>query len=391
MGEWIVSDRTKFIGIVAVFILFYFMPEGSERINMGATESIWMMRDYAREHILLCLVPAFFIAGSISVFVSQESVLKYLGAGASVFVAYSVAAVSGTVLAVCSCTILPLFAGIYMRGAGLGPAIAFLYSGPAINVLAIILTARVLGPEMGAVRAVMAVLFSVVIGIAMSFIFRNEEKERMSSFSAAEPGEVVPLYKTVLHVGSMVLFLIFANWAAPRTENTVWQAVYSIKWYAAALFLAAAVLVSIFMFDREKRGEWLRSTWDYALMVTPLLYIGVLVSGFLLGRPGHEALIPSEWIVSLVGGNSVGANIFAALSGALMYFATLTEVPILQGLMGAGMGKGPALALLLSGPALSLPAILVISTVLGWKKTLTYTGLMVLLSAAAGMMYGAFF
>ena len=385
------SDRTKFIGIVSVFLFFYFMPEGAERVNMGATESIWMMRDYAREHILLCLVPAFFIAGSISVFVSQDSVLKYLGAGAGALIAYSVAAVSGTVLAVCSCTILPLFAGIYKRGAGLGPAIAFLYSGPAINVLAIILTARVLGPEMGAVRAAAAILFSVVIGAAMGFIFRREEAERLSAFSAIAPGESVPLYKTVLHVGSMVLFLIFANWSAPRTDNALWQAIYSIKWYAAALFLSVTVFVSIFMFDSEKRNEWLRSTWDYALMVTPLLYIGVLASGFLLGRPGHEALIPSSWIVSLVGGNSAGANIFAALSGALMYFATLTEVPILQGLMGAGMGKGPALSLLLSGPALSLPAILVISTVLGWKKTLTYTGLMVLLSAAAGMIYGAFF
>jgi Predicted permeases len=382
------SDAKKFIGIIAFFLFFYFIPEGAERINMGVTEAVWMMRDYAREHILLCLVPAFFIAGAISVFVSQESVLKYLGAGASVFVAYSVAAVSGTILAVCSCTILPLFAGIYMRGAGLGPAIAFLYSGPAINTLAIILTARILGPEMGIVRALTAIVFSVIIGLAMSFIFRKEETERLSAFDVEDSQEGIPVWKSIVHVGSMVLVLIFANWAAPKTDNAVWRMIYSIKWHAAALFLAVTVLSSMFLFSKDERQAWLGSTKDYALMVTPLLFIGVLTAGFLLGRPGHEALIPSEWIASLVGGNSFAANLFAGLSGALMYFATLTEVPIIQGLMGAGMGKGPALALLLSGPALSLPAILVIQTVLGWKKTLTYAVIMVFLSATAGFLYG---
>lgn len=383
------SDRKKIVGIIAFFLFFYFIPEGAERINMGVTEAVWMMRDYARQHVLLCLVPAFFIAGGISVFVSEESVMKYLGAGASLVVAYSVAAVSGTVLAVCSCTILPLFAGIYMRGAGLGPAIAFLYSGPAINTLAIILTARVLGPEMGAVRAFTAIAFSVVIGLAMSLIFRQEETERLSAFKASEAEAGTPIWKTIMHVGSMILVLIFANWAAPKTDNAAWQTIYSIKWYVTGFFLTVTIFSSIFLFNSEERKAWLGSTWDYALMVTPLLFIGVLTAGFLLGRPGHEALIPSEWIASLVGGNSFAANLFAGFSGALMYFATLTEVPIIQGLMGAGMGKGPALALLLSGPALSLPAILVIHTVLGWKKTLTYTAIMVVLSACAGFLYGA--
>ena len=384
------SDRTKFIGIIAFFLFFYFIPEGAPRIEMGVTEAVWMMRDYAREHILLCLVPAFFIAGAISVFVSQESVLKYLGAGASALVAYSVAAVSGTVLAVCSCTILPLFAGIYMRGAGLGPAIAFLYSGPAINALAIILTARVLGPQMGIARGVTAILLSVVIGLLMSRIFRIEESERLANFQADTEETGISVSKTVIHVGSMILFLIFANWAAPRTDSGIWNAIYSVKWYAAGFFLLTTVLASFLLFTKEQRSNWLRSTWDYALMVTPLLFAGVLTAGFLLGRPGHEALIPSTWISSLVGGNSIGANFFAALSGALMYFATLTEVPILQGLIGAGMGQGPALALLLAGPALSLPSILVIQTVLGWKKTLTYTAIMVALSASAGVLYGMF-
>lgn len=385
------TDKKKFFWLIAFFLFFYFVPENAERVNLGVTEAVWMMRDYAREHILLCLVPAFFIAGAISVFVSQESVLKYLGAGASVVVAYSVAAVSGTVLAVCSCTILPLFAGIYMRGAGLGPAIAFLYSGPAINVLAIILSARVLGMEIGAVRAISAILLSVVLGVMMSRIFRREERERLSAFSAMPTDGGIPAWKSAAHVGSMILVLIFANWASPKTENALWQAIYSIKWYAAGFFLLATIASSFLLFTKEERKAWLSSTWDYMLMVTPLLFAGVLTAGFLLGRPGHEALIPSDWIASLVGGNSIAANFFAAASGALMYFATLTEVPILEGLIGAGMGKGPALALLLAGPALSLPAILVIASVLGWKKTLVYTGLMVTLSAFAGVLYGTFF
>lgn len=385
------SDKKKFFWLIAFFLFFYFVPENAQRVNLGVTEAVWMMRDYAREHILLCLVPAFFIAGAISVFVSQESVLKYLGAGASVVVAYSVAAVSGTVLAVCSCTILPLFAGIYMRGAGLGPAIAFLYSGPAINALAIILSARVLGMEIGVVRAVSAILLSVVLGVLMSRIFRKEERERLSAFSAMSTEGGIPAWKSAIHVGSMILVLIFANWASPKTENALWQTIYSMKWYAAGFFLLATITSSFLLFNKEERKAWLSSTWDYMLMVTPLLFAGVLTAGFLLGRPGHEAFIPSDWIASLVDGNSIAANFFAAASGALMYFATLTEVPILEGLIGAGMGKGPALALLLAGPALSLPAILVIASVLGWKKTLVYTGLMVTLSSLAGVLYGTFF
>ena len=385
------SDNKKFYWIIAFFLVFYFVPEGHERVSMGVTESVWMMRDYAREHVLLCLVPAFFIAGAISVFVSQESVLKYLGAAAGPLMAYSVAAVSGGILAVCSCTVLPLFAGIYMRGAGLGPAITFLFSGPAINVLSIILTARVLGLSMGVARMVSAIIFSIVFGLLMAFVFRKEDQERLSAFTSAPYEDGIPVWKTVVHIGSMVLFLIFANWAAPQTDNVLWKIIHSVKWEAALFSLAVVVLSSIFLFNKEERNAWLKSTWDYMLQISPLLFVGVMLAGFLLGRPGHEALIPSEWIVSLVGGNSITANVFVAISGAMMYFATLTEVPILQGLMGAGMGTGPALTLLLVGPSISLPAILIISSVLGWKKTLTYTGLMIVLSSLAGMAYGTFF
>ncbi|MPM84834.1 hypothetical protein SDC9_131910 [bioreactor metagenome] len=355
----------------------------------GLTESVAMMADYAREHVLLCLIPAFFIAGAISVFVSQQSVMKYLGAKAKKWIAYSVASVSGTVLAVCSCTVLPLFAGIYMRGAGLGPATAFLYSGPAINVLAIVLTARVLGLELGIARAVGAVIFSVVIGLLMAAIFGREEQTRQEGFAQLPEEEGGrPLWKTVVYMAGMVVFLVFANWAAPKTSSAFWEGVYNLKWVLSGAGIAVTVLTAWMWFTRDERQDWYASTWGYALQVMPLLFGGVLVAGFLLGRPGHEALIPSRYVAMLVGGNSLGANFFASISGAFMYFATLTEVPILQGLIGAGMGKGPALALLLAGPALSLPSMLVINSILGPKKTVTYVVLVVLLSTVAGMLFG---
>lgn len=385
------SDRKKFFWIAAFFLTFYFLPEGNERVIAGLTESVAMMADYAREHVLLCLIPAFFIAGAISVFVSQQSVMKYLGAKAKKSIAYSVASVSGTVLAVCSCTVLPLFAGIYMRGAGLGPATAFLYSGPAINVLAIVLTARVLGLELGIARAVGAVIFSVVIGLLMAAIFGKEEQTRQEGFAQLPEEEGGrPLWKTVVYMASMVVFLVFANWAAPKTSSAFWEGVYNLKWVLSGAGLAVTVLTAWMWFTREERQDWYASTWGYALQVMPLLFGGVLVAGFLLGRPGHEALIPSRYVAMLVGGNSLGANFFASISGAFMYFATLTEVPILQGLLGAGMGKGPALALLLAGPALSLPSMLVINSILGPRKTGTYVVLVVMLSTVAGILFGAF-
>lgn len=383
------SDRKKFFWIAAFFLTFYFIPEGNERVLAGLAESVAMMADYAREHVLLCLIPAFFIAGAISVFVSQQSVMKYLGAKAKKWIAYSVASVSGTVLAVCSCTVLPLFAGIYTRGAGLGPATAFLYSGPAINVLAIVLTARVLGLELGIARAVGAVLFSVVIGLLMAAIFGKEEQERQQGFvQIPEEDGGRPLWKTVVYMASMVVFLVFANWAAPKTSNAFWEGVYNLKWILAGAGLAVTLFTSWLWFTRDERQDWYESTWGYALQVMPLLFGGVLVAGFLLGRPGHEALIPSRYVAMLVGGNTLAANFFASISGAFMYFATLTEVPILQGLLGAGMGKGPALALLLAGPALSLPSMLVINSILGLRKTATYVVLVVALSTAAGMLFG---
>lgn len=383
------SDTKKLFWIFAAFLAFYFLPADSGRVQQAAVESLAMLHEYAREHVLLCLLPAFFIAGAISVFVSQQAVMKYLGSRAKKWVAYSVAAVSGTILAVCSCTVIPLFAGIYKRGAGLGPATAFLYSGPAINVLSIILTARVLGFEIGAARAVGAVSFSVLIGLAMAFLFRGEEDTRQKGFASVpfEDGGR-PLWKTAWHMASMILFLVFANSCGCGYEFADLETL-NIKWVGVALSFLSVILATAFWFSKDERETWGHAIVGYALQVLPLLFAGVLVAGFLLGRPGHEALIPSRWVASLVGGNSLGANFFAALSGALMYFSTLTEVPILQGLLGAGMGEGPALALLLAGPALSLPNMLVIRSVLGTKKTLAYVGLVVAMSTAAGTLFGS--
>lgn len=383
------KDIKKLVILGIAFLIFYFMPSDLGRLSTAMNESVQMMSEYAKLHVLLCLIPAFFIAGAIEVFIKSDSIMKFLGAGASILIAYAVASVSGTILAVCSCTILPLFAGIYLRGAGLGPATAFLYSGPAINILAITMTAQVLGAELGFVRAIVAILFSLAIGLSMAFIFRKEEKVRMAGFEIQDSQEdKVDLWRIIVLIGSMVGFLIFANWAQPSGDQGLWNTIYSIKWYVAGTFLVGTLVAAFTLFNKELLKRWMKSTLGYTLKVMPYLFIGVLVAGLLLGRPGHEALIPSEWIESLVGGNSIFANLFASVSGALMYFSTLTEVPILQGLLGTGMGQGPGLALLLAGPALSLPAIFVIAKVLKWKKTLTYVALVVLFSTIAGTLYG---
>jgi uncharacterized membrane protein YraQ (UPF0718 family) len=386
-------ERTKLAVIVGVFLAARFLPVDSLPVGGPVRESLAMVHEYARDHVLLCLVPALFIAGAISVFVSQDAVLKHLGAGASKWRAYPVAAVSGSILAVCSCTVLPLFAGIHRRGAGLGPASAFLYSGPAINVLAIILTARVLGFEIGVARAVGAVSFAVLIGLLMQVIFRRGEEARALSAPAPAGISATPrrLWQDAVYLGGMVGVLVFANWARPvGTDSAAWAAIFRAKWAISAVFLACAVASLVSWFHGDERRAWVESTWGFAKQILPLLLAGVLVAGFLLGRPGHEGVIPSRWITGLVGGNSLFANLFAAVAGAFMYFATLTEVPIVQGLMGAGMGKGPALGLLLAGPALSLPSMLVIRSIFGTKRTVVYVLLVVGMSTLAGLVYGAF-
>jgi len=418
--------------IVAVFLACFYLPVGLPRFDNAILEAFHLVKWYAQEHVLLCLIPAFFIAGAISVFVSQGAVMKYLGAKAKKVLAYGVASVSGTILAVCSCTVLPLFAGIYRMGAGLGPACAFLYSGPAINVLAIVMTARILGPEMGIARAVGAILFSVIIGLLMHFIFRKEESERQVMQMAMLEEEVKrPLWQNGLYFASMVAILVFANWGAPQTDSGVWAAIFGAKWVLTSAFsvalgamlvtwfgvkvwkvgVAAVPVVLLALFfpeqpllaftagviglsaftstDEGEVGDWFASSWGFAKQILPLLLFGVLIAGALLGRVGNEGLIPSEWVAGAVGGNSLWANFFASFAGAFMYFATLTEVPILQGLIGAGMGKGPALALLLAGPALSLPNMLVINNIMGAKKTAVFVVLVILMATVSGLIYGS--
>jgi len=418
--------------ITGIFLIFFWLPLESSRFTGAIIESLALVKWYAQEHVLLCLVPAFFIAGAISVFVSQAAVMKYLGAGAKKVMSYGVASVSGTILAVCSCTVLPLFAGIWKRGAGLGPAIAFLYSGPAINILAIVLTARILGPELGLARAVWAILFSVIIGLIMHLLYRKEEQAKAeAALHMPEPEVERPLWQNVVYFATMVGILIFATWGRPEEPVGLWNAIYSVKWLLTGFFAvvlgvllvkwfgvksykvvlaAATVLALALVFPHEPliafsagiialavlatttRGEtesWFMATWDFAKQIMPLLLAGVLVAGLLLGRPGSEGLIPSRWVSGLVGGNSLSANLFASVVGAFMYFATLTEVPILQGLIGAGMGKGPALALLLAGPALSLPNMLVIRSVLGTQKTVVFVSLVVVMATISGMIFGS--
>jgi uncharacterized protein len=386
MKEW-----KKFLYILAAFLACFYLPIESMRFNSAIFEALALVKWYAREHVLLCLVPAFFIAGAISVFVSQASVMKYFGAKANKFLSYSVASVSGTILAVCSCTVLPLFSSIYKRGAGLGPAIAFLYSGPAINVLAIIMTARILGWQLGVARAVGAVLFSVVIGLLMHLIFLKEERARQAGGDLAigEIKETRPLWQNVAYFFSMIAILVFANWGKPLAGDTgIWALIYTYKWWITGFFLIVLALSLINWFKKDELKDWTSTTWAFALQILPLLLGGVLVSGFLLGRVGHEGIIPSKFIVMLVGGNSLWANFFSSVVAAFMYFATLTEVPILQGLMNSGMGKGPALALLLAGPALSLPSMLVLRSIMGTKKTVVYVSLVVIMATICGMIFG---
>jgi uncharacterized membrane protein YraQ (UPF0718 family) len=444
------KKELKILGwIAAVFAFAFFLPIESTRFNTAIAATLDLVKWYAREHVILCLLPAFFIAGVISVFVSQGSVLKYFGANAKKWLAYSVAAVSGTILAVCSCTILPLFSSIHKRGAGLGPAIAFLYSGPAISILAIILTARILGFEMGVARTVGAVSFSVVIGLIMAFIYRKEEKVKQEEQMNIEAlPEKRPMWQTSLHFFTLVLILVFANWGKPGEGDTssTWYYIWAYKWYITGFFslvlafslirilkikwqwvlgAVIATVISILLangfidndkirplvpmlvgiislsvitlFDKndEDNPGWTLATWDFAKLVFPMLAIGIVIAGFLLGST-HDGktiagIIPNHWISSLVGGNSVFSNLFASIVGAFMYFATLTEVPIVQGLLAAGMGKGPALALLLAGPSLSLPSMLVIRKVIGTQKTVVYVCLVVILSTIAGLIYGSIF
>ena len=385
------KDWQKLTLMLAVFLGAFFIPFHDPHVADSIMEGFHMLQEYAREHVLFCLIPAFFIAGAIANFISQGAVIKYFGGGASKWISYSVASVSGTVLAVCSCTVLPLFAGIYQRGAGIGPAVAFLYSGPAINVLAIILTARVLGWEMGLARAVGAVVFAVIIGLLMAYFCRQEDEERVQSSLEQMEGEEEKRtpFQNISFFVTLVLILVFAAWGRPAEAVGFWNTIYELKWYFVVILLGILAYILLKWFEQEERISWVSTTWDFTQQILPLLFAGVLVAGLLMGRPETEAgLIPAQYIETVVGGNTLQANLVASIIGAFMYFATLTEVPILQGLLGSGMGNGPALALLLAGPALSLPNMLVIHSVLGIKKTSIFIVLVIIMATISGLIYG---
>ena len=428
--NWRIEGK-KLFWILGVFLLVFNLPIGNLKFDNAILESLHLIKWYAREHVLLCLIPAFFIAGAIAVFISKNAVMKYLGAKANKAIAYGVASVSGTILAVCSCTVLPLFSGIYKMGAGIGPATTFLYSGPAINVMAIILTSRILGIKLGLARAIGAIIFSIIIGLLMQLIFRKEEDNKIALDTSDGHGEPErKLWQNAIYFGSLVGILIFATWGKPDVINGWWYQVYSMKWIITSIFalgfsvllvlwfnvriykiIVSAIMISIvgyftnhlFAFStgillvsiilikqNDETQSWFYESWSFAKQILPLLLFGVLIAGILLGRVGHEGIIPSEWVTRAVGGNSLLANFFAAFAGTFMYFATLTEVPILQGLLENGMGQGPALALLLAGPALSLPNMLVIRSVLGTKKTLVFVSLVMVMATISGVVFGNF-
>jgi len=432
-----VREWKIFAAFAIVFLVAYFLPLSNAQVGGAILEAFKMLQWYARNHTLACVVPALFIAGAITTFLSKEAVLRHLGPKANKVEAYSVASVSGTVLAVCSCSVLPMFAGIYRVGAGLGPAAAFLYAGPALNILAVFLTARVLGFEIGIARAIGAIVFGVIIGLIMAVVFRKDEQQRMETAAVLPdpPPARRRLWQTVLYFACMMAFLVFSDWYNPgnvvvstadgtqvpavmlqetRDEIVIqvdrpvanlkvgdkitlakteilrveearsWvMTIFHVKWYLAAAMGLGVLLMVGGWFDRDEIKEWMHNTWDFAKLLVPLLFGGVFVVGFL------GALLPDEQVAALVGDNSLKSNLVASVVGCLFYFATLTEIPILQALMENGMHKGPALALLLAGPALSLPSLLVIRSVIGVRKTAVFTGLVIVMATIVGITYGA--
>jgi len=427
-----------FAGLATVFVAAYTLPLGNSNIQGAIQEAFRLLQWYARNHTLACVVPALFIAGAIITFLSKDSVMRYLGPTANPVLAYTVASVSGCVLAVCSCSVLPMFAGIYQLGAGLGPASAFLYSGPAINVLAIFLSTRVLGLSIGVGRVVGAVVFAVVIGLLMATVFRKGERAKVeAAMHMPEPEKPRRhIGKTALYLACMILFLVFSDWfnpgnvvvktsngrefkavvihetkdsirfqleqdlgseksgdkiTLPKTEISEMQerrtwvlAIYHVRWYLAGLMALAVIIMAWRWFERDELREWMHNTWGFAKLLVPLLYGGVFVVGFM------SVLLPEKQVAQLVGDNSLRANLVASVIGAFWYFATLTEIPITQALMKLGMHNGPVLALLLAGPALSLPNILVIRRVMGNRKTIVFILFVVAMSTIVGMFFGAF-
>ena len=429
--DWRREWKPLFVGI-GVIALLYALPVHGSRVDQAMAEAVSVTHEYAREHLLHCFLPALFIAGAISTLIRKGAILAWLGPEAPRALAYGTAAIGGFLLTVCSCTVIPLFAGLYAAGAGLGPSTTFLYSGPAINVLAILLTAKVLGVELAGARAVAAVGFAVLIGLAMARMFASDRRaERLPDATVTDEGGLPPIPATLL-IGALFATVAFANWgrAGALTGDETgsltpvglgglvsaglaagfvcvrwlglrpWQLAVSAGATAVvatltrsldAAFVTAMLTFSWFASRAEGAlGEWFASTWAFAKQILPLLLFGVLLAGLLFGHhAGHEGLIPGRWITMTVGGEGPFPTVMASLIGLLTYFATLTEIPILESLRASGMGNGPSLALLLAGPSLSLPALFIIASVIGWRRTLVYGALVALAATAAGLAYGA--
>lgn len=365
------KDRIIIFWIAVLFAIFFFIPYNSSWFNNSVLGGIDLLNEYAKKHVLTCLVPAFFIAGAIAVFIKKEKVMKYLGHEAKKYISYSVASVSGAILAVCSCTILPIFAGIRKRGAGLGPAITFLFSGPAINIAAMFLTISVLGIKIGLARIVFAILLSILVGLTMALIFKEKiEKEKLIIQETEES-----------KISERVLVLFFGLMIGVLVVNGL-QIDKILKYSIMGIFTMGVIFLVLWKFHDHIAKKWLNETWNFSKMLLPLLFIGVFIAGFIM------PLLPQSLIESLVGQNTILGNIVASIFGAFMYFSTLTEIPILQALIAKGMHSGPALALLLAGPSLSLPNMLVVRKVLGTKKTAIYISLVVVYSTIAGLIFG---
>jgi len=361
-----------FIFLVGLFLLFYFMPMNSALFTGAILSGFKLLNEYARQHVLTCLLPAFFIAGAISVFVKKDFILRYLSGQTKKYISYSLASISGTILAVCSCTILPLFASIRKRGAGLGPAITFLFSGPAINIAAIFLTMSVLGVKIGLARAISAISLSILVGLSMQAIFREKTEEGNLFVEKTDQ----PSY------GKMTVLIFILTMVGVLVVNGL-QINHVLKYVLIAFLTVAAAAIALAKFQKQTNKEWLKETWSFTKMLLPILFIGVFIAGFVM------PFLPQELIQKIVGSNSVFGNLISAIFGAFMYFSTLTEIPILQALIAKGMSQGPALALLLAGPSLSLPAMLVIRKVLGTKKTIVYVLLVIFYSTIAGLIFGS--
>ncbi len=352
------------------------------------------LMEYLSLHVLTCLVPAFFIAGAIAALLSKDAVLKYFGAKAKKWLSYSVASCSGTILAVCSCTVLPMFAGIYRRGAGIGPATAFLYSGPAINLLAIVLTARVLGLSIGIARALSAVLLAVVIGLTMATIFERGVKKEGAKHKAPE---VAMVDNTEVERPWYIVLLFFSLMVAILLVGASGLISWVTKLTAIYFMTIGVAVILIFYYSRDEIKEWGQETLWLAKRIFPILLAGVFVIGLIGGfaaiyAPSHNPQIAvGELMKPYFGTNSFFSCFLSSIIGAILYMPTLLEVPIVGDLFGFTTGQmaaGPALSLLLAGPSLSFPCMVVIWRTIGWKKASVYIVLVVLFSTVTGMIYG---